>query len=383
MNLYAGACLNADGVLDTTMISPLVQMMNAMGQQVWGYSSWVGNPTVSRQHQVILNEPLMTPQDYFCWDYTTQAACANFTPSDENAFPGKVYTIVQDPWIDTCFWSNADDRKIGVWDTSHTGGFATSGGECVVTAVVPTATLTYDPQGGTGEPGDQTGDAASDVTVSTTAPTRSGYTFTGWNTAADGSGTSYAGNDSYTLPNSGTDTLYAQWTENTSTIAYDANGGTGDPADQTCTSGSVTLSSTVPTRSGYTFVNWSYMSAGVANVANPGDSVTCDDLTLTAQWSLDTTSGPWDCTTSDANGQTVGVGYVVTHPESYPYHAYVRQGVRDPSTGTWTFSLIATRDMGGLGFRTGGLMMDGSGHMYGHRGKPVTCLLYTSPSPRD
>ena len=72
-------------------------------------------------------------------------------------------------------------------------------------------TLTYDPQGGTGEPADQTGDAESDVTVSTTEPTRDGYTFTGWNTQADGSGDDYAGGDTYTLPNSGTDTLYAQW----------------------------------------------------------------------------------------------------------------------------------------------------------------------------
>ena len=82
---------------------------------------------------------------------------------------------------------------------------------------INTVTLEYDPQGGSGEPGDQTGNAASNVTVSTTEPTRAGYSFTGWNTAADGSGTSYAGNASYTLPNSGTDTLYAQWQPVTTT----------------------------------------------------------------------------------------------------------------------------------------------------------------------
>ena len=38
---------------------------------------------------------------------------------------------------------------------------------------------------------------------------------------------SYAGNDPYTLPASGTDTLYAQWDPNTVTLAYDANGGSG------------------------------------------------------------------------------------------------------------------------------------------------------------
>ena len=132
-----------------------------------------------------------------------------------------MYTIVQDPWNDNCFWSNAHDNKIGVWNISHTGAFATSGGECDVTFVAETVTLEYDPRGGSGEPDDQTGDAGSDVTVSTTEPTRVGYTFTGWNTAADGSGTSYSGDDTYTLPNSGTDTLYAQWQINTVGLEYD------------------------------------------------------------------------------------------------------------------------------------------------------------------
>ena len=222
-NYATYACLNADGLLDPNagqpdaMVNPFEQMQNAMGNQNWQYGRYYGNFTVTRQHQVIINEPREDPnsgpegQDYYCWDYTTQAACANFTPSDNNGFPGEVYTIVQDPWNDNCFWSNADDKKIGAWNISYTGGFATSGGECDVAFVAETVTLEYDPWGGSGEPGDQSGDAASDVTVSTTEPTRAGYTFTGWNTAADGTGTSYAGNDSYTLPNSGTDTLYAQW----------------------------------------------------------------------------------------------------------------------------------------------------------------------------
>jgi len=76
---------------------------------------------------------------------------------------------------------------------------------------INTVYLSYNPQGGTGEPADQTGDAATTITISTTQPTRTGYTFTGWNTRADGTGTNYNANDTYTLPQSGTNTLYAQW----------------------------------------------------------------------------------------------------------------------------------------------------------------------------
>ena len=303
------ACLNADGLLDPNagqpdaMVNPFEQMQNAMGNQNWKFGHYYGNFIVSRQHQVIIHEPRDDPngsegQDYYCWDYTTQAACANFTSSDDNATPGQVYTIVQDPWNDNCFWSNAHDSKIGVWNSSHTGAFATSGGECDVTFVSETVTLEYDPQGGSGEPGDQSGDSASDVTVSTTEPTRAGYTFTGWNTAADGTGTSYAGDDTYTLPNSGTDTLYAQWQINTVTLEYDPRGGSGEPGDQSGDAASdVTVSTTEPTRAGYTFTGWNTAADGSGTSYSGDDTYTLPNSgtdTLYAQWQINTVGLEYD-----------------------------------------------------------------------------------------
>ena len=73
------------------------------------------------------------------------------------------------------------------------------------------ASLAFDLNGGVSGPSTATGGGGSSVAVPTTEPTRDGYTFTSWNTAADGTGTSYSGDDSYTLPTSGSDTLYAQW----------------------------------------------------------------------------------------------------------------------------------------------------------------------------
>ncbi len=72
-----------------------------------------------------------------------------------------------------------------------------------------TYTVTYDANGGTGAPDDETKNEGENLTLSSTVPTFTGHTFTGWNTAADGSGTTYQPGDSYT-----TDaalTLYAQW----------------------------------------------------------------------------------------------------------------------------------------------------------------------------
>jgi uncharacterized repeat protein (TIGR02543 family) len=77
--------------------------------------------------------------------------------------------------------------------------------------------VSFDAGDGENAPVDMSGDPGSDITLPTSEPTRTGHTFLGWNTASDGSGTSYAAGDTYTLPASDSDTLYAQWSANTTT----------------------------------------------------------------------------------------------------------------------------------------------------------------------
>lgn len=71
------------------------------------------------------------------------------------------------------------------------------------------------------------------------------------------------------------------------TVSYDANGGSGAPSSQTKVSGvSLTLSSVIPTRSGYTFLGWNtYSTANVARYV-AGDTYTANaSVTLYAIWS--------------------------------------------------------------------------------------------------
>lgn len=79
-------------------------------------------------------------------------------------------------------------------------------------------TVSFNSNGGSGAMADQSASAAT--ALSANAFTRSGYTFAGWNTAADGSGTAYA--DGASFPFSANATLYAQWTATLATTGFDA-----------------------------------------------------------------------------------------------------------------------------------------------------------------
>lgn len=72
-------------------------------------------------------------------------------------------------------------------------------------------TVKYNANGGTGAPADQKKVQGINLTLSSTTPTRTGYTFNNWNTKQDGSGQSYAKGATYTT-DFWSPTLYAQWT---------------------------------------------------------------------------------------------------------------------------------------------------------------------------
>lgn len=143
-------------------------------------------------------------------------------------------------------------------------------------------TIKYDANGGSGAPGNQTKWYGSTLTLSTTTPNRTGYTFKGWATSASGA-VAYGAGGAYTA-NAGA-TLYAVWQAWTYTVSYNANGGSGAPGNQTKTYGvTLTLSTTKPTRTNYNFKGWATSSGGsVAYVA--GGSYT-SNVTLYAVWEL-------------------------------------------------------------------------------------------------
>lgn len=149
-------------------------------------------------------------------------------------------------------------------------------------------TISFNANGGSGAPSSQTKTYGLDLTLSSTKPTRSGYTFKGWGTSSSSTTASYQPGGKYTSNSSAT--LYAVWESNaptTYTVSYNANGGSGAPSSQTKTHGvTLTLSSTKPTRSGYSFLGWSTSSsAKTASYSAGGSYTTNASCTMYAVWS--------------------------------------------------------------------------------------------------
>ena len=168
-----------------------------------------------------------------------------------------------------------------------------------------TFTITYDGNGFTGGAVPNPTRGVGPVTLATNsgALVKSGSSYVGWNTAADGSGTSYGVGDPYTL--SADITLYAVWIPITYTVTYVGNGNTGGtvPIDITAYSSGgtvIVLGPNTLVNTGYTFGGW---AIGGLVIYAPGATFTITgNTTLTAVW----TPNVVYTITYDGNGNSGG-----------------------------------------------------------------------------
>lgn len=131
--------------------------------------------------------------------------------------------------------------------------------------------------------------SASTTSVTLPTPSLTGYAFNGWYTAA--SGGTKIGNAGASYTPTATITLYAQWAKNTYTVRYAKNTTatvSNMPSNQTKTQGvDLTLSSNVPTLSGYTFKGWATSESGSVAYAAGGQYTANADINLYAVWWAD------------------------------------------------------------------------------------------------
>ena len=186
-------------------------------------------------------------------------------------------------------WSTS---KTATSPTYYAGGSYTANASVTLYAVwqqnAPTTyTVSYNANGGSGAPSSQTKSHDVTLTLPSTKPTRSGYTFLGWSTSSTATSPTYYAGGSYTA-NAST-TLYAVWSKNapiTYTVKFDANGGSGAPSSVTKTQGvTLYLPTKKPTRSNYTFMGWNANSAATNATYAAGGAYTRNaNVTLYAVW---------------------------------------------------------------------------------------------------
>ncbi len=181
-------------------------------------------------------------------------------------------------------------------------------------------TVTFNANGGTGTMSPETADVPTALTAN--AFTDAGYTFAGWNTAANGSGTAYA--DGATYPFTASVTLFAQWTANASfTVTFNANGGTGTMSPETANVPAA-LTANAFSDTGYTFAGWNTAANGSGTAYAGGATYPFTaSVTLYAQW----TANASHTVTFNANGGT-GTMANETHnaPTALTANAFTRTG---------------------------------------------------------
>ncbi|WP_143253514.1 InlB B-repeat-containing protein, partial [Bifidobacterium longum] len=207
-------------------------------------------------------------------------------------------------------WKRADNQQAysdGQWVTN-----LTTQPDGIVTMVAQwsanEAHIRYNPNppagktaGGQGTP-NWDGHTGDTPTIGQNGWTIDGYTFAGWTTSPDGSGTKYAPGARWTA--NGTLTLYAQWTPGQASLTYDGNGATGGKTDPQTgkTDEKINVRDNGFTRDGYTFVTWNTQADCKGNAVKPNSEWTLrGSSTLYACW-----AGNAQTLTYHGNGATGG-----------------------------------------------------------------------------
>jgi len=195
------------------------------------------------------------------------------------------------------FDSSTEKRSAVVtWTSSErpTGGSFLASNTITTNTGRSRALIAYDGNGaGSGGVAPTVGDPGTTAKAAANGFTRTGHTFTGWNTKADGTGAAYLPGADVAYPAGGrTLTLYAQWGPITYTIRFGGNGASsGMMADLTATyDAKAALPANRYAKSGETFAGWNTKADGsgamyrnkaeVTNLASGQDDV----VVLYAQW---------------------------------------------------------------------------------------------------
>jgi uncharacterized repeat protein (TIGR02543 family) len=197
----------------------------------------------------------------------------------------------------------------------------------------PTYTVTFDSQGGSAV--DLQTVERGGLVIEPTAPTRTGYAFSGW---YEESGCTNAWDFNTDTVTSDV-TLYAKWATNTYTVTFDSQGGS-TVSSQTVAHGGKVTEPTAPIWAGHTFGGW-YEESGCTNAWDFNTDTVTSDVTLYAKWATNTYTVTFDSQGGSAvDPQKVKHGRKATEPEDPTRTGYTFGGWYKESgcTNPWDFA---------------------------------------------
>jgi len=301
--------------------------------------------------------------------YSGNGAAGGTVPVDGNKYAtGATVTVLSNSGslVDTGYTFSGWNTAANGTGTAYAGDaiFAMGGSNVVLYAqwtAVSTHTVTYNSNGATGGAIPVDGNKyASGATVTVLGNSSSlvdnGYTFSGWNTAANGTGAAYAGGANFAMGSSNV-VLYAQWTvAPTFTVTYSGNGATTGTIPVDGNKYAAGAAVTVLGNSGnlvntaYTFAGWNTAASGSGTAYAGGATFAMgsSNVVLYAQWSQ---SNATYTVTYNGNGSTSGFG--LPDPNQYA-----------PGSIVTVFGNLGFFFKPGLAFTGWNTAADGSGTAY-------------------
>ena len=186
------------------------------------------------------------------------------TPTKEDT--GHTYTFTG--------WSPELTEVTG--DATYTAQFSDS---------LNTYNIIYNLNNGTNAPGNPSRYTYG-TAVTLAAPTRTGYTFDGWFTDSDFSGTAVT---EISADATGDKTFYAKWTANKYDVTFDLNYEGAEKITNQVTFDEKYVLPDKPARSGYKFLGWFTQETGGNKVTADDTVSTAENHTLYAHWDKDNT----------------------------------------------------------------------------------------------
>ncbi|MDR0200254.1 MAG: InlB B-repeat-containing protein [Streptococcaceae bacterium] len=241
---------------------------------------------------------------------TIQDAEANFNQAQNNAASYGAGTPVPQSSFDSAIGKITAEGKSNFLTDSE-AFFGLSADQ--ITAIrrhllygITSANITYNANGGRGAPAKATTSYVGKAILSSTKPTKSGYTFKNWNTKADGSGTSYSAAQAVTL-NADT-TLYAQFTPLEATIPSSSSSSSAvsssSSANISSSSSSAVSSSSSATTS--SFSSSAVSSSSSATISSSSSSVVSSSSSATtSSFSSSAVSSSSSATISSSSSSAV------------------------------------------------------------------------------